>query len=153
MIQKETTMNTTNPARPVRYDLEIPDVLQSLAGSQKAINDSQLDRKLVHLMRLRASQINQCAFCVKMHTREAREDGETNDRLDRVIVWEHVSDFSAAERAALEWTEALTYLHPKTDLASLRAKLREHFSDKEIGLVTSNIAMINLWNRIQVSGH
>lgn len=146
-------MNTPNAARPVRYDLEIPQVLQSLAGAQETIDDSELGRKLVHLLRLRASQINQCAFCVKMHTREAREDGETNDRLDRVVVWEHVSDFSAAERAALEWTEALTYLRPKTDLAGLRAKLREHFSDKEIGFITSNIAMINLWNRIQASGH
>ena len=146
-------MNATNTARPVRYDLEIPHVLQSLAGAQQTINESELDRKLVHLLRLRASQINRCAFCVKMHTREAREDGETNERLDRVIVWEHVSDFSAAEKAALEWTEALTYLRPGTDLASLRAKLRAHFSDKEIGLITSNIAMINLWNRIQASGH
>ena len=96
---------------------------------------------------------NVCGFCVKMHTREARQDGETNDRLDRLVVWAHVSDFSEAEKAALAWTEALTLLDPKTDYASLRSRLRQSFSDEEIGALTATIGMINLWNRIQVSAH
>lgn len=137
----------------VKYEQEIPDVLQALAGVHKVMDGYGLDRKLIHLVQLRASQINQCAFCVKMHTREARQDGETNDRLDRVVVWEHVRDFSERERAALAWTEALTVLDRRTDYAALRARLREHFSDREIGALTAAVAMINLWNRIQVSGH
>lgn len=88
-----------------------------------------------------------------MHTKEARQDGETTERLDRVVVWEHVDDFSEREKAALAWTEALTLLRGSTDDAALRARLREHFTDKEIGVLTSIVAMINLWNRIQVSRH
>ena len=88
-----------------------------------------------------------------MHTREAREDGETSQRLDRVIVWDQVSDFTDKEKAALAWTEALTVLDPKTDLAPLRARLREHFSEKEIGVLTATVGMINLWNRIAISRH
>ena len=88
-----------------------------------------------------------------MHTKEARQDGESNERLDRVIVWDHVHDFSEKEKAALAWTEALTVLDRKTEFGALRARLRQHFTEKEIGVLTSVIGMINLWNRIQVSRH
>ncbi|WP_170393408.1 carboxymuconolactone decarboxylase family protein [Ruegeria arenilitoris] len=137
----------------IKYETAIPDVLQTLAGVHEVLDGKGLDPKLRHLLRLRASQINRCGFCVKMHTIEARQDGETSERLDRVIVWDHVRDFSEAEQAALEWTEALTILDPKQDLGSIRAKLRKHFSDAEIGLLTAEIGMINLWNRINVSKH
>ena len=137
----------------VKYEQEIPDVLQALVGVHKVVSGQGLDPTIIHLVHLRASQINQCAHCIKMHTREARQDGETNDRLDRVIVWRHVSDFNEREKVALAWTEALTVLDPKSDLGPLRARLREHFSDKEIGVLTSAVAMINLWNRLQVSRH
>jgi alkylhydroperoxidase family enzyme len=86
-----------------------------------------------------------------MHTKEAREDGETNERLDRVIVWKHVSDFTERERAALAWTEALTVLDDAADLGAIRAELRRHFTEKEIGMLTSEVAMINMWNRFGVS--
>src|SRR5262249_55033227 len=105
------------------------------------------------LVELRASQINGCAHCVNWHLRKARQDGETNERLDRVVVWHHADDFSARERAALAWTEALTTLDPHADLAALRAQLRAHFSDKEIAVLTATVAMINWWNRVQVSRH
>lgn len=139
--------------KAVNYQKEVPDILQSLAAVHTTVDTHEVDRILQHLMRLRASQINGCAFCVKMHIREAREDGETNERLDRVIVWSHVPDFTEREKAALAWTEALTHLDPRNDLGALRARLRAHFSDKEIALLTADIAMINLWNRIQVSGY
>jgi AhpD family alkylhydroperoxidase len=146
----ETIMTNTSA---VKYEQEIPDVLQALAGVHKVVSAQGLDRSIIHLVHLRASQINQCAHCIKMHTKEARQDGETNERLDRVIVWRHVSDFNNREKAALEWTEALTVLDPKADLGPLRARLREHFSDKDICVLTSAVAMINLWNRLQVSRH
>lgn len=137
--------------RPVNYEQQVPDVLKAMGGVHTVIDARGLDRKLRHLIMLRASQINRCAHCVKMHTREAREDGESNERLDRVTVFEHVSDFSQAEKAALAWTEALTTIDPRTDYAALRGRLRAHFSDSEIGLITANIAMINLWNRLHLS--
>lgn len=143
-------MMTSNP---VNYRQAIPDVFQALTQVHAAMDAAGFDRRIVHLVHLRASQINGCAFCVKMHTAEAREDGESNERLDRLVVWEHVNDYSPKERAALAWTEALTSLDRKTDYGTLRAELRSHFSDVEISLLTTNIAMINLWNRIQVSAH
>jgi AhpD family alkylhydroperoxidase len=143
--------------KAVKYEEEIPEVLQAMAGIHQVMAETdatrRLDRPLQHLVHLRASQINGCAFCIKMHTREAREDGETNERLDRVIVWDHVSDFNEREKAALAWTEALTLLETRTDYAALRARLRSHFSEREIGLLTAEVAMINLWNRLQVSRH
>ena len=135
------------------YQKEIPDVVQALQAVHHTMSKHNFDRKLTHLVLLRASQINQCAFCVKMHLKEAREDGESNDRLDRVVVWRHVSDFSEREKAALAWTEVLTVLDAKAELAPLRVRLREHFSDQEISLLTATIGMINLWNRMQVSTH
>lgn len=143
-------MTTTSP---VNYQQTVPDVLRALGQVHPVIDGHGLDRTVHHLVQLRASQINGCAFCVKMHTREAREDGETNERLDRVVVWEHVKDFTAPERAALAWTEALTAIDRRTDYAALRAGLREHFSEEQIGALTATVAMINLWNRIQVSAH
>ena len=142
-----------NDTRAVKYEQEIGDVMKSLAEVHLVMDAHGFDRTLHHLVVLRAAQINRCGFCVEMHTREARENGETSKRLDRVIVWDQVKDFSDREKAALAWTEALTELDAKTDLGALRARLRQHFSEKEIGILTASIGMINLWNRIGVSRH
>jgi AhpD family alkylhydroperoxidase len=139
--------------KTVKYEQEIPDILKSMAGVHEVMETHGFDRTIHHLVQLRASQINRCGFCIQMHTKEARQDGETSERLDRVIVWDQVHDFSDRERAALAWTEALTLLDSKLDLSPLRAKLRAHFSDKEIGILTATVAMINLWNRINISRH
>jgi len=141
----------TNPA--IDHYTTIPNVIAALTKVHGAIDHHGLDRMLHHLVQLRASQLNGCAYCVKMHTKEARADGETNERLDRLVVWELVDDFSAGERAALAWTEALTQLDRKTDYSTLRAELRRHFNDAQISALTAAIAMINLWNRFQVSAH
>ena len=135
------------------YRHTVPDVMGAFARTQETLDAQDLDRMLRHLVMLRASQINGCAFCVKMHTREARDDGETNERLDHVIVWRHVDDYTPAEAAALAWTEALTTLDPATDLAALRADLQRHFTPGQIGALTATVAMINLWNRIAISTH
>ncbi|WP_394840223.1 carboxymuconolactone decarboxylase family protein [Pendulispora rubella] len=137
----------------LRYDQSIPDVLQALQNVHAVMDKHGFDRKLHHLVLLRASQINGCGFCVQLHTKEARQDGETNERLDRVIVWKHVSDFTEREKAALAWTEALTKLDEHTDLGALRAQLRAHFNEQEIGVLTSTVGMINLWNRLQIARH
>lgn len=114
---------------------------------------SDIDPGLHHLVLLRASQINKCGFCVEMHSRDARKVGESNQRLDHLIVWEHVGDFTDQEKAAFAWTEALTQLHKEIDIAPLRKQMQAHFSDAQISTLTSMICMINLWNRLQISNH
>jgi len=139
--------------KAVAYENHIGDVFKALQGVHQIMGTHAFEVKIRHLVHLRASQINGCAFCVKMHLKEAREDGESNDRLDRLVVWRHVHDFSAPERAALAWTEALTSLDARVDLGGLRAELRQHFSEDQIGVLTAEIGMINMWNRFQVSRH
>ena len=130
-----------------------PDAIKAMYALEGAIKHSGLDETLLHLVKTRASQINHCAFCIQMHTKEARAHGETELRLYMLNAWRESPLYSARERAALAWTEALTTLDHKTDYASLRGRLRASFTDKEIGTLTANIGMINLWNRIQVSAH
>ena len=140
-------------ANAVDYRKNGPDLFAAMEGVEEVIARRGIEPSLHHLILLRASQINKCAFCVKMHTRDARKDGETENRLDRLIVWRHVDDFTPREKAAFAWTEALTELKPDADLSALRDELHEHFSDAEITTLTAMVAMINLWNRIQVSNH
>ena len=137
----------------IRYEQLVPEVVKALRKVNPAIDAVGLDRPLHHLVVLRASQINGCGYCVKMHTREARADGETNERLDRLVVWQHVDDYSARERTALAFAEALARLDDQARLAGLRADLRQHFSEQEVAALGADIAMINLWNRIAISSH
>ncbi|WP_417471705.1 carboxymuconolactone decarboxylase family protein [Luteimonas mephitis] len=135
----------------IRYPQLARAVMQALGQVNPAIDALGLDRMLHHLVVLRASQINGCAHCVKMHTREAREDGESNERLDRLVVWRHVDDYTPREKVALAFTEAMTRLDDQSVLPELRATLREHFTDQEVAALGADIAMINLWNRISIS--
>ena len=129
------------------------DILGSLESVEGVLAERGIDPGLHHLMLLRASQINKCPFCVKMHSRDARKAGESDKRLDHLVVWRHVNDFTDKEKAAFAWVEALTELDPDQDLTPLKAELKEHFSDSEIAALTGIVAMINLWNRIQISNH
>ncbi|KGM53665.1 alkylhydroperoxidase [Lysobacter daejeonensis GH1-9] len=144
-----------DPTRPVHPDRQLPDVFQALLAVHKANDRHGLARPLRHLVHLRASQINGCAHCIRMHAREAREDGETDARLDHLAGWRHMDDYMPAERAALAWTEALTRLGGgcEPDFGALRAELRQHFSDEQIAALTVEVAMINQWNRIAISRH
>lgn len=137
----------------IAYDKAIPAVLQSFMAAHGKICSADLAPTLRHLIELRASQINRCAFCVDMHINAALKDGEQQSRLNRLVVWRQVDDFSAAEKAALAWVEALTVLDAGTDYDNLRQDLREHYSDSEIASITAAVSMINLWNRMQVSNH
>lgn len=139
--------------KPIHYAQTIPVVMEALERVHEAMDAAGLDRGIHHLVQLRASQINGCGHCVKMHAREARADGETNDRLDRLVVWRQVGDFSPAERAALAWTEALTSLDACTGYGELRAGLRRHFNEEQVAVLTVTAAMINLWNRVQIGSH
>ena len=127
-----------------------PVLYQSLGGLGDAAA-RHLERSLIHLVKLRASQINGCAFCQHMHANEARNDGEKQSRLDVLPAWREVSVFSARERAALEWTEAATRLPMASPEDGQFAILKQHFNEEEIVNLTIIIATINAWNRIAVS--
>ena len=140
-------------ANTVDYAEHGAELRAALEAVEQVIAGRGIEKGLHHLVLLRASQINKCAFCVKMHTRDARKDGETNHRLDHLVVWRQVADFTPREKAALAWTEALTELKDGRDYAPLRAELHAHFTENEIATLTTIVSMINLWNRIQVSNH
>lgn len=105
-----------------------------------------LDKQLLELVKLRASQINGCAFCVQYHILQGESLGVPIDKLNLVVVWREVPQFSARERAALAWTEALTTL-PNGVCDEVYAEAAAEFSEKELTYLTSAIASINVWNR------
>jgi len=94
-----TTKAPASATKPVDYQREIPGIIQHMVALQQMIEQHGIDKKLLYLVKLRASQINGCAHCVKMHTRESRAIGETNERLDHLVVWKHVAGYSERERA------------------------------------------------------
>lgn len=127
-----------------------PSAYQAMARLEAAVRDTGLETGLLELVRLRASQLNGCAYCVDMHTSDARRAGETERRLYAVAVWRETPFFTARERAALGWTEALTRLSAHPDLARDAADLAAAFSDKERVDLTLAIVAINGWNRLAV---
>jgi len=131
----------------------VPHALAAFGGIEEMFATCPIDPLLRHLVKLRVSQINGCAFCVNMHTGEAREDNETTERLDHLVVWRNTDLFSVAEKTALAWAETLTVQGSGTDLALLHGELKLHFSQEEIDYLTLIIVMINTWNRLQVSNH
>lgn len=130
-----------------------PDDMKAVAALNKAVEESGLERSLLHLIKLRASQINGCSFCVDMHSREARDDGETEQRLYLVAAWKESPLFSERERAAFAWTEAVTLISNGGVSDDLYSKTLEHFSEQELVKLTVAVGMINVWNRLCVSFH
>lgn len=130
-----------------------PQLIQGLLDMETAIAGSRISAKLKHLIKLRASQMNGCAYCVEMHSREGRQDGDTEERLTAVIVWRDTEHFSPAERSALAWTEALTDASSGADLDRLFADLEASFDVEEIAAINACIAAINAWNRLGVGAH
>lgn len=118
---------------------------------EKYLANSGLERSLYELVKLRASQINGCAYCIDMHTKDAREAGETEQRLYALNAWRETPFYSERERAALEWTEALTMISENDVPDSLFESVREYFSEQELIVLTMAIVAINGWNRIAIS--
>ena len=127
-----------------------PILAKSLVDIGEAVLASGLEASLYHLIKLRASQINGCAFCQHMHANEARHDGETQTRLDVIAAWREVPFFTDRERAALGWTEALTQIAGKGVSDDDFAKVSAEFNTAEIVNLTAVIVTINSWNRIAV---
>ncbi|WP_100249392.1 carboxymuconolactone decarboxylase family protein [Paraburkholderia ginsengiterrae] len=128
-----------------------PAAIKALMGVEERIGKSALEKSLTELVRLRASQINGCAYCVDMHTTDARKGGETERRLATVVVWRETPFFTDRERAALEWTEALTLISQDHVPDAIWEAVRPHFSDEELVDLTLLVTAINAWNRIAIS--
>ncbi len=135
----------------LNYFAYAPELLVAARNLNEAINASGLETSLIHLIKLRASQINGCSFCVEMHAREAREDGETNKRLDLVAAWRESPLFTDRERAAFAWTEAVTKVSEAGVSDELYEATRAAFSEEDLVKLTAAVAMINTWNRLSVS--
>ena len=124
---------------------------QATAALQAYVDQSGLDAKLRELIKIRASQINGCAFCLAMHTRDARRLGETEERMHLLDAWREAPVYSARERAALGWIEAITLVAQGHVPDDVFEEVRKHFSEKEIVDLTAAAVAINTWNRIAIA--
>jgi AhpD family alkylhydroperoxidase len=127
-----------------------PAATKIMRDFDKAVRGLGLDPKLLHLVKLRASQINGCAYCIDLHNREARADGEAQQRLDVLAVWRETEFFEAREQAALAWTEALTRVADTGAPDDAYELLASAFDEAERVALTLAIVTINGWNRIAI---
>lgn len=128
-----------------------PELLQATTHLEMKIRAAGLDTALLHLVKVRASQINGCAYCLDLHTKEARADGESETRLYMVGVWREAPGFTAKERAALAWTETVTRIADTHVPDAEWDAVRQEFSEVEVAKLTVAIGMVNFWNRLAVS--
>jgi AhpD family alkylhydroperoxidase len=115
------------------------------------VQGSGLDQSLIELVKTRASQINGCAFCINMHTQDARKHGETEQRLYLLNAWREAPIYSERERAALAWTEAVTLISETHASDDIYNEVRTHFSETETVNLTMLIGTINAWNRLAIA--
>lgn len=125
--------------------------MQLMIGFEKYLASSPIERKLLHLVKLRASQMNGCGYCVDMHTKDLRAEGETNERIDSLVVWREAPYYSDRERAAFAWTEAVTNVQQGHVPDEVFELVRGQFSDQELIDLTVAITTINSWNRLAIS--
>ena len=128
-----------------------PDAIKAMLALETYVRGSGLDPRLIELVNTRASQINGCAFCLHMHTRDARTKGESEERLYLLDAWRESPLYSDRERAALAWTEAVTLISETRVPDDVYEAARQHFSGEELVKLTVAVATINAWNRIQIS--
>jgi AhpD family alkylhydroperoxidase len=127
------------------------DAQKSLYALEKYIANSGLDHKLIHLLKMRASQINGCAYCIDMHSKDARALGETEQRLYELNAWRETPFYTDRERAALEWTESLTLVSQTHVPDEVYESVKQYFSEKEIVDLSILVSVINVWNRLAIS--
>jgi len=147
-----STQTATQTAQQPRIDYRAasPEALKGMYELESFVRNSGLDHKLLHLIKTRASQINGCAFCIDMHTKDARAVGETEQRLYALNAWRETPFFTDQERAALAWTEALTNIQQGHAPDDVYDELTRHFSEQDIIALTLAITTINAWNRIAI---
>jgi AhpD family alkylhydroperoxidase len=125
--------------------------LQALYAVEHCVRKSGLETTLLELVRMRASQMNGCAFCLDMHSKDARAEGESEQRLYGLSAWRETPYYSDRERAALEWTEAVTLVSRDQVPDEVYERTRKHFNEAELGHLTLAIAAINSWNRLAIA--
>jgi AhpD family alkylhydroperoxidase len=128
----------------------LPKAVKALRDLEAAIGQSGLDSQLLHLVKMRASQINGCAYCLDMHSKDARAEGETEQRLYGLSAWDEAPFYTQRERAALAWTDALTLIAQTHAPDDVYREVRAEFSDAELAGLTAAIAAINAWNRLAI---
>ncbi len=128
-----------------------PEGYKAMRAFQAYIEKSGLEHSLMELVKIRASQINGCAFCLAMHTSDARKLGESDERMHLLNAWEEAPVFSPRERAALAWTEAVTLVVQGHVPDEVYEEARKHFSEKELVDLTYAVMAINAWNRIAIA--
>jgi AhpD family alkylhydroperoxidase len=133
------------------YTKASPDGIKAMYGLQKYLRGCGLEHSLWELVKMRASQINGCAYCLDMHSKDARAAGETEQRLYLLNAWRESPFYSDRERAALAWTETVTRVADTGVPDEAFEEVRQHFNEKELMDLTLAIATINSWNRIAVS--
>ncbi|MEV0820901.1 carboxymuconolactone decarboxylase family protein [Nonomuraea rubra] len=130
----------------------VPELYHHFLAVEKLLHDSELPTTTIELVKLRASQINGCGYCVDMHSRDMKKAGESDERLWSVVTWREATVFTPAERAALALTEEATRLPDREAVPDeVWRQAGEHYSDKQLALLIAAIAMINAWNRIGVT--
>ena len=135
------------------YGLD-PDAYKGILGIEKYVNSGDLDPTLVHLVKIRASQLNGCAYCLDMHHAEARKDGEEQRRLDVVSAWrEAPSWFSEAEQAVLELTEQVTHIGQGGVSDAVWQRVNASFTERQVVRLLMAISAINVWNRLAIATH
>ena len=128
-----------------------PDTIKALVALENQIQGSGLEKSLIELVKTRASQINGCAYCINMHTEDARKQGETEQRLYLLNAWRESPLYTDRERAALAWTEALTLIAETHAPDDVYADVRAHFNEAETVNLTMLIGTINAWNRLAIA--
>ena len=160
-MQHTNTMTPTSTERqaddshsePVDYARLAPDALRAQLGLESYIHKTGLEESLMNLMKLRASYINGCAYCIDMHTKEARLAGETEQRLYAIPLWRETPFFNPRERVALAWAEAVTEISKGGVSDELREMARSQFTEKELVDLTMVVIAINGWNRLSITFH
>ncbi len=127
-----------------------PKAFEAMLALENTVRTFGLEKSLLNIVKIRASEINRCIRCIKMHAEDAVERGETTERLDAISEWREADCFSERERAALDWTEALTRLSEGGVSDELFAATSQHFSEAELTNLTIAIIAINGWNRLNV---
>jgi AhpD family alkylhydroperoxidase len=127
------------------------DAQKSLFAIEKYVATSGLDHKLIHLLKMRASQINGCAYCIDMHSKDARALGESEQRFYALNAWRETPFFTDRERAALEWIESLTLISQTHAPDETYETVKKHFTEKEIVDLSIIAGVINMWNRLAIS--
>ena len=128
-----------------------PGIMHAMLGLERQVQKAGFDSKLLDLVRMRSSQINGCAYCLDMHSKDARANGETEQRLYGLSAWRETPYYSERERAALEWTEAVTLVAQTHVPDEVYERVREQFSEDELANLTLAVVSINGWNRLNIA--